>query len=255
MGDKLNKLLKQYTKENPKLSDMLSDNIFFKAYPEFKNVKVKFDEYLDSECLYDHASKTLYVDKNCMGTPELNVTLAGEMQKMIQYAEGFARAYPMREVVPPETYDKINEPIERAEMLEIYKDIDPRGYKYKRDDYHRKYGFFPEDVPRTEYEKEEFRLSLLKGRMTGQQGNEEIINVKERFGLSANQRNSSGAEFTEIIPRGDQVAYPTKGKFKEALKGPIDYIKRRTPWKGSEPTRFNMMDLLKLPYDEGLPNN
>ena len=161
----------------------------------------------------------------------------------------------MRDVVPPEVYDKINEPIERAEMLELFKDIDPQGYRRKRDDFHRQYGFFPEEMPRTEYEKEEARLSMLRGKMTGQHGNQEIVNVRKRFDLSPKERAYSNAEYTEVLSRDEQVGYPTKGKFKAALKGPIDYIKRRTPWRGSEPPKFNMLDLLNLPYDEGLPNN
>ena len=273
MTDKLNELLKQYTKERPKLYDMLSDDVFFKAYPEYKNVKVKFAEDLSRECIYDHQKKTLYVDKNSMGSYELNECLAGEMQKMIQYAEGFAMSYPVKELVSPEVYDIINEPIERAEMLQLVKEVNPKEYAVRRRNFHRKFGFFPEEVLTDDYSKEVFRLSALRRKPSAQMGDIEVINVMDRFDMSEYERLNSPIEYR---PQNDweleqyrkmagedpdtefaleQLNYPTKEKFIKKLKGPIDYIKKHSPWKGSEPPKFNMMDLLKLSSDDGLPNN
>ena len=225
----------KYLKERPKFSEVVPDKVFFDAYPEFRNVTVVYKDYLKRPCVYDKKRKIFYINKSMVGTTELNMYAAAEMQRMIQDYEGFSKAYPMEKVLPGDIYDQAMEPIDKADMFEFadnYLD-NSKEYLKKKKDYYNRYGFYPDAMPEEQSMREDFVLSLVNGAEVAQSGNVEARNVMERFNYDDKKRRANLAEYTEGIFRGMQITPQKIYDVRRFLKGPIDIIREANSklWK------------------------
>ena len=229
----LKKYYKQYKKEKPKFSDVVSDKLFFDAYPEYRDVSVIYKPLLNDICVYNPKKKIFYIDVNSLDSKELNEAVAVEMQKMIQRSEGFTQAYDIRSVLREKLFSRINRPIEDSDDVNFRRKIkfyDIEKNNRIREKYYEKYGFFPEDIPEDETLKEDYRLSTLINKKMAQSGNVETRNVKRRFYLPDYDRNRTLAAETEDFLRSNQIAPESKEDLKRMLKGPIDILNHVKLW-------------------------
>ena len=220
--------INKFLKEKPILSEVIPDKMFFDAYPEYRDTKVIYKDYLDRPCMYDKKRKTFYIDKTLIGSKKLNRHVAAELQRMIQDYEGFSKAYPMEKVLPDDIYEQAMEPVEKSDIYELsFNDYwkDPKGYFDKKQKYYKKYGFYPNNVPEENSRREDFMLSLIKEDEAAQSGNIEARNVMERFDYDDDLRRGITAEETEEIPREQQISPKNIYDVRRFLKGPIDIIR------------------------------
>lgn len=216
-------------KEQPKLSEVISDKLFFDAYPKFRNVRVVYDDdFRRDPCYYDKEKNIFYINSMMLGDEDLNLYAAAEMQRMIQDYEGFSKAYPMHEVLPSNIYKEANKPIKEAEFLDFasgFQINEPRDFYASREKYRRKYGFFPKDIPQDNSAREDIILSFVNNGEAAQSGNVETRNVMNRFYFDKNSRRENLAEDTEDIYRGNQISPKSISDLRKFLKGPIDIIR------------------------------
>ena len=220
--------MNRFLKEKPKLSEVIPDKMFFDAYPEYRDTKVIYKDYLDRPCIYDKKRKTFYINKSMIGDEKLNRHVAAEMQRMIQDYEGFSKAYPMEKVLPDDIYEQAMEPIEKSDIFELTSNDywkDPKGYFDKKQAYYKKYGFYPKSVPEEDSSREDFMLSLVNDDDAAQSGNIETRNVMERYNYDDDFRRGITAEETEDIPRSKQISPKNIYDVRRFLKGPIDIIR------------------------------
>jgi hypothetical protein len=219
--------IKKFMNEKPKLPEVISDGVFFDAYPEFRDVKVEYKNYTKRPCVYDKRKKTFYVDKSMLGTEVLNIHAAAEMQRMIQDYEGFSKAYPMNKVLPDDIYDTAMKPIDKSDFFRFTTKegyLDPAGRYERKENYRKLYGFDHNEIPEEQSLREDFILSTINGYETAQSGNVEARNVMNRFDYDNKMRRNSLAEETEDIFRGLQVSPKSISDMHRLLKGPIDII-------------------------------
>ncbi len=266
---KIQRLIRQYGKEEVVLEDAVPDDIFYDAYPEFKDVKVVYRKPGNALCRYSPTENTFYIDEASIGTMKLNRSVAMEMQKMIQEYEGFAKSYPVKPFISDELYYQLNEPLihtlnvrnsnnrfydanEGQRTRELLKE------RYNIDDM--------DDVPSDPRQFDDFRLSMLRATPTAQSGGVEVRNVGKRFNYSGRERDLP-AEFTESVPRQHQVNPRSVEEFHMMLQGPLDIIRKMGLWNsysnrkglldndnGGDVKKFGWDDYLKLfnnPDDKG----
>lgn len=227
------RLLAKYGKEEVTLPDAVPDEIFYDAYPEFKDVKVVYAKPGKGMCRYSPAEKTFYIDSRAIGTEALNRSVAMEMQKMIQEYEGFSRSFPVKPFLSEELYHQVNEPLihtlsARSRNGNFYDGDNGQGIKRQL---REEYGIDNiDDVPTNPREFDDFRLSVLRGTPTVQSGDAEVRNVGERFNYSDYEREIP-AEYTEEAPRSIQVHPKEPGDLYMMLKGPLDIIKDMGLWE------------------------
>ena len=230
---KIQGLIRKYAKEDVRLEDAVPDEIFYDAYPEFKDIKVVYEKPERGLCQFSPIDNIFYIDKSAIGTEDLNRSVAMEMQKMIQVYEGFSRSLPVKPYVSDELYFQLNEPLihtlnARGTDNRFY-DANDAGRvkrllreKYNIDDI--------DDVPSDPAKFNDFYLSLLRAKPTSQSGGVEVQNVGERFNYSEEERKLP-AEYTESVPRSRQISPLTPADFHMMLQGPLDIIKEMGLWK------------------------
>lgn len=230
------RLWDEYSKETPKLHEVIDDEMFFDAYPEYRETYVVYKDLPNDFCTYNPRHDVLYVDSKSLGTRGFNKAVAAEMQKMIQLSEGFSRAYPIEDFIPQDVYNKINAPFDDADVLKNLGRIFPhdwRGNFARREDYYKRYGFYPNSLPVDETAKDDWRLRVLNMRNGAQSGNVELRNVKERFGMSDKARRNSMAYDTEDVERSSQYSPKSAEEFDKML-APIDLINMYDLWHRKE---------------------
>ncbi len=221
---KMNKFLK----EKPNLSDVIPDKMFFDAYPEFRDVKVVYKDYLERPCVFNKRKNEFYIEKSMLGKKRLNAYAAAEMQRMIQDYEGFSKGYPMSKLLPDDIYDQAMEPLDKSDMLFIDSDEADRAPVrnfMKRHEYFRKYGQYPQDIPQEQSAREDYMLSSVLDGDAAQSGNVEARNVMKRINFDNETRRTIPAEATEDVSRIYQVSPKSLYDMKKFLKGPIDIIR------------------------------
>ena len=255
IADKYKALWKKYKSEKPKLSTVVDDKLFFDAYPEYKKTTVVYKNMPNDLCLYDPKKNVFYVDYGSLGEKKLNVAVAAEMQKMIQISEGFSRAYSMSDVLPGRTFDRLNAPMDDKERMKFYKDLVPEdweGHFERRERFYRKYGYYPELLPKDKSVIDDYMLSKFNmGIPAAQSGNVEIRNVKKRFDIPEYERDNIMAYETEDTERKFQMSPKSKKDFIRIL-GPVDLIDNFKIWRdNSFPSDYDLIMLERNP-DEPL---
>lgn len=123
-----------------KLGDYMQHEALFAAYPELKEVNVRFEDMTDGERgSYDRRTNTITLDQSLRGSPE--ATLIHEVQHAIQKTEGLAKG------ASPEYWSDESEHATRAEAIErIQSEIDELREMMESD---------PESADLIQYEIEE----------------------------------------------------------------------------------------------------
>jgi hypothetical protein len=238
------KKMNKFLKEKPRLADVVPDKMFFDAYPEFRDVKVVYKNYLERPCMFNKRKNEFHIEKSMLGDKELNAYAAAEMQRMIQDYEGFSKGYPMSKLLPDNIYDQTMEPFDKSDMLFINSldaDREPVKDFFKRLDFYKKYGRFAQDMPQEQSAKDDFMLSSVLDENTAQSGNVETRNVMKRIDFDNERRRTTPAEATEEISRANQVSPMSIYDMKRFLKGPIDIIKdnNKKLWNNKYLTPFD----------------
>lgn len=208
-----------------KLVDIVKDNLFFGAYPEFKQMPVVFKELSSDEpCIYDPRNMVLFLDKRALPLPSLKKKLAVSMQRMIQDYEDFARGFKLNKIATPherENYEKHKNYANRfMNNLKRLKSLDYETLlkNYRTDEYGASYYTFEKDFPSLN----EYVTFARTGEKKSLGGNVELRNVERRFNFPESKRRFTTAESTEDIPRSRQLQI---NRF-HLLDGPLDLIYR-----------------------------
>lgn len=109
----------------PKLGDYIQHDALFAAYPELKDVNVRFEELTGGERgSYNRMTNTITLDKRMKNAPQ--DTIIHEVQHAIQKAEGFTSGASEGywKVMTQSTDDWINEVVLRSRQKEIMKRMD-----------------------------------------------------------------------------------------------------------------------------------
>lgn len=233
--DELSKFFQRHSDKDVKLSDAVPDKYFYEAYPEYKDVKVKYIAETNTMCAYDPAQKVFYINQEAIGTTELNKSVAAEMQRMIQRSEGFSTFIPAEEYVPADVLQRLRKPIDTYIEYRNKYSGDPNVWPKLENDLRQyflsNYGIDVREIPvGNKREMERFLLSLLKEKPTMMSGDIEEENVKKRFYLPEFFRRRILAEDTELLPRSFQVTPMNVSDMRNHIRGPLDIIRSFGMW-------------------------
>lgn len=205
------------------LVDIVSDNLFFNAYPDLKHLPVRFKMMKDKDCQYDPRSKVLYVDKRAFESPKFAEELTLSMQRMIQDYEDFSRGFDLAAIATNEerqAYKDAKGMIATIEEMisdgDVYNRVD-RLKKEFRDRYNLNYDEFTSIYPSLN----EFVSMSRTGNADALVGNVELRNVKRRMtSIPDYKRRAFLSSKTEDVPRERQRR---SVRFSN-LDGPVDII-------------------------------
>lgn len=217
-------LLDIETKESPydknaKLTDIIKDRFFFNAYPEFKQMPVKFKMMNDKDCYYDSREKVLYMDKRGFSSPALGRDITVAMQRMIQDYENFSRGFDYAALATKEERQNYSEARSLLETInELKNEQDAYGrLDYFKDAFRDKFNMDYEEFQRSYPSLDDYVKGTRSGDASPSVGNVELRNVVNRYGLSDHKRRASLADRTEDVPR----KYQRPSIY---LDGPMDII-------------------------------
>lgn len=227
------------TKRNPDsltLEDFVRDASLFAAYPELKDVKVRWSGDLSAGTYgeYDMGRKMIRLNRNMLkdGTA-MRKALAHEVQHAIQELEGFAGGTSVeREQKRLEDARPLTKAQEKfVELVRMYDEVSDTlrpDYTLKRflqdsvepltEDLIRDLMSLDERELRAEYD----RLSEMERASRASSaspydnyrrsaGEVEARNVSRRMGMSDEDRRGSLAEETEDVPRSEQIVHSGNG--------------------------------------------
>lgn len=217
-------LLQIETKESPydanaKLTDVIKDRFFFNAYPEFKQMPVKFKFMNDKDCYYDSREKVLYMDKRGFSSPMLGREMTVAMQRMIQDYENFSRGFNYAALATAEEKQKYREArslIATIDELQNREDVYGRLDESMRN-FREKFNMEYDEFKRIYPSLDDYVEGSRSGETAPSAGNVELRNVVNRYGLTDHKRRASISERTEDVPR----KYQRPSIY---LEGPMDII-------------------------------
>lgn len=211
-----------------KVKDVIVDNSLFDAYPELRNLPVKFVDRLDELCNYDARTQTLYIQKGALLSPDrLQKEIVKPVQQMIQHYEGFAQTVSMYKADSEKLFrEEYEQAIRDFNIIEKMMEED-RNHSLRSqlvNEFKEKYGRTPFDFKYDFPTIEEYIINRIYGDKYAFSGNAEVDNVYRRNKMSRTEQRKHPMIETETPERSKLVPLKRVSELKKYLKGPLDII-------------------------------
>lgn len=216
-----------YTR-NLKLKDVVTDRALFSAYPELKNIPVKYVTDINEKSYYDAKSQTLFIDKQASASPEnMRGEIVKSLQQMIQHYEGFSRAISLYKADTEnrfaEEYNLAMKEIEAIAQLKK-KERNPLLREALVSEFRKKYNTTPDDFHQAYPSLNEYIVGRIYNGKNTLAGNMELNNVLKRSKLTPEIRAAFPGSLTAGFDNENVVPLKSVKELKKHLQGPLDII-------------------------------
>ncbi len=240
--------------------DIVSDPIFYAAYPELAHIPVKITKYMPEVSYYDPKKQVMYIRQNALMEPEvLAYNIVTPLQQMIQHYEGFEKSVSLlradAEDAFVEQYYKALDDVEKIENYSNYENI-TGVLNVLNNQFVKEFGMpptrFKEEFPTVD----EYILHKVTGKSQSFSGNVETRNLLKRQMMLDVDRMNNIPESTEDFPREKQMSLEQFTRMKKMLAGPLDVIYKNVKENSSNrPMKFRktskkMKDLQLTPLEK-----
>lgn len=197
--DLLRGVYKGKIKNNLKLKDIVKTTILFEAYPKAKDIKITYNENLDSDASYNPLNNEIELAPNIVNGSELNLKtiLLHEVQHYIQNEEDFSKGGNELSFM-----FKILEDLELPNnILKSYDFISLKNIvrRYYNKDLHPNYIGDVLNMPLKDFEEESRKIYF---RLAGEV---EAYNTRNRMNMSMEERAKTLLSETEDVAEEDKI--------------------------------------------------
>ncbi|MBQ8271102.1 MAG: hypothetical protein IJZ22_07885 [Bacteroidaceae bacterium] len=210
--------------------DVVSDPLFYAAYPELAYIPVKVTKYMKESSYYDPKKQVMYVNRDFLTNPQmLSKTIVTPLQQMIQHYEGFEKSVSLLRADAEDVF--VNKYYEAMDAINKINSIDnakkmPSLLTILNDHFIKEYGMLPDKFLKAFPSVDEYILYKVTGRPQSFSGNVETRNLLTRQTMLGEDRMFTPPEATEDVPRNKQISLEQFSNMDKMLTGPMDVIYR-----------------------------
>ena len=213
-----------------RLKDVVTDRALFSAYPELKNIPVKYVTDINEKSYYDAKSQTLFIDKQASASPEkMRGEIVKSLQQMIQHYEGFSRAISLYKADTENRFaEEFSQALREIEVIAQLKkkERNPSLREALVNEFRKKYNTTPDDFRHNYPSLNEYIVWRIYKGKNSLAGNMELNNVQKRSTLPPEIRAAFPGSITAAFDNEDVVPLKSVKELKKHLQGPLDIIYR-----------------------------
>ena len=248
-------------KDNPHLvkdlyvRDVVTDPVFYAAYPELADIPVEVSSSMREHCYYDPAEQVLFINRRTLSNPKMLARqIVKPMQQMIQHYEGFENSVSMLRADAEDIFhDRYLSAINLMRKIDNMKTTpasESLAYALENS-FKLQHGVTPGEFRKLYPTIHEYILAKITGKPNSFMGNVEVRNVYNRQGMNGAERLATPPFATEDYPRANQISLEKFSRMEKMLDGPLDVIYRNVEANGyNHPMRLKKtsqtMDGLRL---------